>query len=210
MVASRPVPLANQDIARLYERFVDHLRSRLENPKIDRDVLCRDLLTEIHYGEGARYADLIEDGTRPVGERMLIAQLDPRNVTLEAENIPPSFPIHRAQTTLDYGFADIAGHEFLLPLHSQTDMTLDRGLSRNEIDFRFYRKYSADTEIKYDITPDPLPADVLKESPPGAAKVEEHVDDELAGVGGDDVVERIADSIGLDRTHQRQVFDIRR
>ena len=84
-MASRPVPLANQDVARLYERFVEHLAARLENPKIDRDVLCRDVLTEIHYGEGARYADLIEDGSRPVAERMLIAQLDPRNVTLEAE-----------------------------------------------------------------------------------------------------------------------------
>jgi len=84
-VASRPVPLANQDVARLYERFIEHLGSRLENPKVDRDVLCRDVLTEIHYGEGPRYADLIEDGSRPAGERLLIAQLDPRNVTLEAE-----------------------------------------------------------------------------------------------------------------------------
>ena len=84
-MASRPVPLANQDVARLYERFIEHLGSRLESPKIDRDVLCRDVLTEIHYGEGARYADLIEDGSRPAGERLLIAQLDPRNVTLEAE-----------------------------------------------------------------------------------------------------------------------------
>ena len=84
-MASRTLPLANQDTAPLYDRFIDHLRERLENPKIDRDVLCRDLLTEIHYGEGALYADLIEDGSRPVGERMRIAQFDPRNVTLEAE-----------------------------------------------------------------------------------------------------------------------------
>ena len=84
-MASRPVPLANQDVARLYERFIDHLGTRLENPKIDRDVLCRDVLTEIHYGEGARYADLLEDGSRPVGERLLIAQFDPKNITLEAE-----------------------------------------------------------------------------------------------------------------------------
>ena len=84
-MASRPVPLANQETVTLYERWIDDLRVRLDNPKIDRDVLCRDVLTEIHYGEGARYADLIEDGSRPVGERLLIAQLDPRNVTLEAE-----------------------------------------------------------------------------------------------------------------------------
>ena len=84
-MASRSVPLANQDVAHLYDRFLENLRARLENPKIHRDVLVRDVLTEIHYGEGARYADLIEDGARPLGERLRIAQFDPRNVTLEAE-----------------------------------------------------------------------------------------------------------------------------
>ena len=92
-MASRPVPLANQDTAHLYERWIDNLRVRLENPKMDRDVLCRDTLTEIHYGAGARYADLIEDASRPVGERMLIAQLDPRNVTLEAEYYAECDPV---------------------------------------------------------------------------------------------------------------------
>jgi hypothetical protein len=76
-------------------------------------------------------------------------------VTLEAEDIPVSFPIHKAETILDYGFADISGHEFLLPLHSQTDMSLDGELSRNEIEFRLYRKYSAESDITFDIAPDP-------------------------------------------------------
>ena len=92
-MASRPVPLANSDVARLYERFLEHLKTRLDNPKIDRDVLCRDVLTEIHYGQGARYADLLEDSARPVGERMRIAQLDPRNVTLEAEYYAECDPV---------------------------------------------------------------------------------------------------------------------
>ena len=92
-MASRPVPLANQDIAHLYDRFIDNLKTRLQNPKIDRDILCRDVLTEIHYGQGARYSDLIEDGSRPVGERMMIAQLDPRNVTLEAEYYAECDPV---------------------------------------------------------------------------------------------------------------------
>ena len=46
---------------------------------------------------------------------------------------------------------------------SQTRMTSDGVLSKNETEFRFYRKYSAEAEIKYDITPDPLPADKTKE-----------------------------------------------
>src|SRR5262245_7487867 len=84
-VASRPVPLANQDVAHLYDRFLDHLRTRLENPRIDRNVLCRDVLTEIHYGVGTHYDDLVSDRGRPLGERVLVHQFDPRNVTLEAE-----------------------------------------------------------------------------------------------------------------------------
>jgi hypothetical protein len=42
-------------------------------------------------------------------------------------------------------------------------MTSDGMLSKNETEFRFYRKYSAEAEIKYDITPDPLPDDKTKE-----------------------------------------------
>jgi hypothetical protein len=75
-------------------------------------------------------------------------------VTLVAENIPASFPIHKAETTLDYGFADISGHEFLLPLHSQTDMLADGELSRNEIEFRCTASTSARGHY-VDITPDP-------------------------------------------------------
>jgi len=96
-LASRSVPLASQDIGHLYERFLDNLKTRLQNPKIDRDVLCRDVLTEMHYGEGARYADLIEDGTRPVCERVMIAQFDPRNVTLEAEYYAECDPVRYAR-----------------------------------------------------------------------------------------------------------------
>ena len=92
-MASRPVPLASQDIAHLYERFLDNLKVRLQNPKIDRDVLCRDVLTEMNYGEGTRYTDLIEDGARPVSERVMIAQFDPRNVTLEAEYYAECDPV---------------------------------------------------------------------------------------------------------------------
>lgn len=92
-MASRPVPLANPEIAHLYERWIENLKVRVQNPKIDRDVLCRDVLTEIHYGQGARYSDLIEDGSRPVGERMMIAQFDPRNVTLEAEHYAECDPV---------------------------------------------------------------------------------------------------------------------
>ena len=86
-------------------------------------------------------------------------------ITLNAENIPPTFPIRLAKTILDYDYQDISGHEFLLPLKAQVDMSADGILTRNETEFRLYRKYSAESEIKYDITPDPLPDEKTKEAP---------------------------------------------
>jgi hypothetical protein len=86
-------------------------------------------------------------------------------VTLNADNIPPTFPIRIAKTVLDYDYQDISGHEFLLPLKAQVDMSADGILTRNETEFRLYRKYSAESEIKYDITPDPLTDDKTKETP---------------------------------------------
>jgi hypothetical protein len=88
-------------------------------------------------------------------------------VTLNADNIPATFPVRMATTILDYDYTDISGHQFLLPLKSETQMSADGVLSRNDTEFRLYRKYSAEAEIKYDITPEPLPADQTKETPAG-------------------------------------------
>jgi hypothetical protein len=53
----------------------------------------------------------------------------------------------------------------MLPLKAVVRMRHDRYLTKNEIEFRLYRKFSAEAEIKFDtITPDPLPED--KEQPP--------------------------------------------
>lgn len=86
-------------------------------------------------------------------------------ITLNADNIPPSFPVKMATTILDYDYTDISGHQFLLPLKSETQMSADGVLSRNDTEFRLYRKYSAEAEISYDITPDALPADKTNETP---------------------------------------------
>ncbi len=92
-------------------------------------------------------------------------------VTLAAENIPPSFPISRAETTLDYDYTGISGHTFLLPLKGEVIMTTDEYMSRNDTEFRLYRKYSAESEIKFDTeTPAPLPEESTKETPAAPAK----------------------------------------
>jgi hypothetical protein len=87
-------------------------------------------------------------------------------ITLEAEDIPASFPVKRAETILDYDFQEISGHTFLLPLKATTIMAANDYLTKNDEEFRVYRKYSAESDIKFDSTdvPAPLPEDKTKET----------------------------------------------
>ncbi len=86
-------------------------------------------------------------------------------VSTIAENIPPDFPIRKADDVLDYDYQDISGHTFLLPLKSQVYMSGGEVLTRLDEEFRLYRKYSAEAEIKYDTDPiPPLPDDKTKET----------------------------------------------
>lgn len=86
-------------------------------------------------------------------------------VTLSADSIPPTFPIQEAGTMLDYDFADIAGHEFLLPMKFQMRMRQGKALVKNEVEFRLYRKFGAEATITFD-TPEPLSQDLTTEQPP--------------------------------------------
>jgi hypothetical protein len=90
-------------------------------------------------------------------------------VTLNADDIPETFPVKKADTILDYDYQDISGHTFLLPLKAQILMAADNYLSRNDEEFRLYRKYSATADITFDTgddktTPPPLPDDKTKET----------------------------------------------
>lgn len=88
-------------------------------------------------------------------------------VTLAAENIPADFPIKRAETVLDYDYQQLSGKTFLLPLKSTTLMAASDYLTKNDEEFRVYRKYSAESDIKFDSTdvPAPLPEEKTKETP---------------------------------------------
>ena len=86
-------------------------------------------------------------------------------VTTIAENIPPDFPIRKAEDVLDYDYQDISGHTFLLPMKSQVLMSGGDVLTRLDEEFRLYRKYSAEADITYDTDPiAPLPEDKTKET----------------------------------------------
>jgi hypothetical protein len=79
-------------------------------------------------------------------------------ITLDAQDIPPSFPVQQATTMLDYDFATIGEAEYLLPMRAQVRMREGKLLVKNEVEFRRYRKFSAEAVITFDTsTPEPLP-----------------------------------------------------
>ena len=85
-------------------------------------------------------------------------------VTLQAQDIPVSFPIQQASTILDYDVANISGNDFILPLRAEVRMREGKMLIRNEVEFRMYRKFGAEATITFN-TPDPLPDEQTKEEP---------------------------------------------
>ncbi len=85
-------------------------------------------------------------------------------VTLEALDMPASFPVQVARNQLDYDYTVISGSTFLLPLRAEVRMREGRLLIRNDIEFRNYRKFGADTSITFD-TPEPLESELVNETP---------------------------------------------
>jgi hypothetical protein len=86
-------------------------------------------------------------------------------ITLEAENLPTGFPITAGSDMLDYDLAKVGDQEFVLPLRAEVRLRQGRVLTKNEVEFRLYRKFSADASITFE-TPEPLPADKTTEQPP--------------------------------------------
>lgn len=86
-------------------------------------------------------------------------------VTLQAEDIPVSFPIQQARTVLDYEWQDIAGKEYMVPLRASVAMRAGKLLTRNDVEFRLYKRFGAEATIT--MTPEPLPeSQVTEQSKP--------------------------------------------
>ena len=76
-------------------------------------------------------------------------------VSLNTLQLPSNFPISYAETTTEYGYGSIAGiqgKQFLLPLGAELIMreTRQRTSSRNEIEFRNFRKFTSDVKLVSD------------------------------------------------------------
>lgn len=74
-------------------------------------------------------------------------------ITVEPEP-PASFPIQDVHQQLDYRYTEISGQKFLLPARGEVIMKTRGVGNKNELEFRSYRKYSADTTITFDDSDD--------------------------------------------------------
>jgi len=74
------------------------------------------------------------------------------------------FPVSQVGLEMDYNFTKIGDNEYMLPLKAEVRSRAGRFLNKNEVEFRLYRKFGAEATIIFD-TPDPIPADQLKEQP---------------------------------------------
>jgi acetyltransferase-like isoleucine patch superfamily enzyme len=82
--------LPARDNARLADAWLERIADRLARAgtdvAADRALLCRDTLLELTYPEYAgNYETALADETIPIGTRLALSALDPRNVTLEPE-----------------------------------------------------------------------------------------------------------------------------
>lgn len=71
-------------------------------------------------------------------------------IKMDAVDVPSTFPIQQASTRLDYDYIDISDQPHLLPLKAEVRMRAGRELNRNDVEFRLYRKFTADATISFD------------------------------------------------------------
>ena len=65
--------------------------------------------------------------------------------------MPAGFPITEGGVEVRYEFIDISGSKFLLPVKSETHVRgPGKQLGRNSIEFMNYRKFTAESTVKFD------------------------------------------------------------
>jgi hypothetical protein len=84
-------------------------------------------------------------------------------IVMSPYDMPASFPIHNISSSLDYDLETIGDQQYMLPLKSVLTSKRDRQMTKNDIEFRLYRKFGTESSIKFE-TPDALPEDQTKET----------------------------------------------
>jgi VWFA-related protein len=73
-----------------------------------------------------------------------------RRITLDAGDLPADFAIRSTSFSVDYDYVAISSHEYLMPISGT--VTIHKGkrsILLNQMEFRDYRKYGAETSIHY-------------------------------------------------------------
>jgi len=84
-------------------------------------------------------------------------------ITFQAVDIPKSFPVNTATEILDYDEVEINGQPYICPLKADVRLTAGREKTKNDIEFRLYRKFGTESVITY--APAPLPDSQTQEQP---------------------------------------------
>jgi len=93
-------------------------------------------------------------------------------ITFEAVDIPSSFPVKQATEILDYDLVDINGQQYVTPQSAKLYMTAGSEKTKNELEFRNYRKFGTESAITYEMDPTapaPPPLPESKEEPATAS-----------------------------------------
>ena len=71
------------------------------------------------------------------------------SLTYIADAIPKTCPISSSTTTVTYDFAEVGGKQYLLPASSETELQSRELWTRNHAQYRDYRKFSADSSVRF-------------------------------------------------------------
>ena len=74
---------------------------------------------------------------------------DVLRLVYESEDVPKDFPMQSASTTVDYGFVEVAGKRYVLPVRAEIETLSDGIRSRNISEFTDYRKFTADSTVTF-------------------------------------------------------------
>jgi hypothetical protein len=71
-------------------------------------------------------------------------------ITSAADALPPSFPVDKLTSTLEYAPTAIGDRTFLLPRTAEVEMHAGTYLTRNAIEFQTYHKFDAAAAVSFD------------------------------------------------------------
>jgi VWFA-related protein len=73
-----------------------------------------------------------------------------RRISLEADGLPPTFPVQQSAIWVNYDMVQIADHEHMLPVAAEVLVRMGKHTTvKNEMTFRDYRRFGAESSIQF-------------------------------------------------------------